>query len=46
MPFFLKKKKKIIKSKGNAVGGNKPVCKVGMNDNQNKILFLEKNQDL
>lgn len=46
MPFFFFLNK-IIKSKGNAVWGNKPVCKVGINDNKNKVLFLEKNpQDL
>lgn len=37
-------KKKKIKSKGNAVWGDKPVCKVGINDNKNKVLFLEKNR--
>lgn len=31
-----------MKSKGNAVWRNKPVCKVGINDNKNTALFLEK----
>lgn len=46
--FFLSKEgkktffKKKIKSKENAVWGHKPVCKIGINDNKNKVLFLEK----
>lgn len=26
-------------------GGIKPVCKMGINDNENKVLFLEKKKD-
>lgn len=45
--FFLSKegKKKTLKkltSKENAVWGHKPVCKIGINDYKNKVLFLEK----
>lgn len=48
--FFLSKEgKKTLKkltSKENAVWGHKPVCKIGINDYKNKVLFLEKKKVL